>query len=72
MDQLLEMLKRNKGKAIGITLGLIFGILVLSIGLFRTIFLALCVFVGYYFGSKSDKRENFMDFLDKILPTGLK
>jgi uncharacterized membrane protein len=72
LDQLLEMLKRNKGKAIGITLGLIFGILVLSIGLFRTILLALCVFVGYYFGSKSDKRENFMDFLDKILPTGLK
>ncbi len=72
MDQLLEILKRNKGKAIGITLGLIFGILVLSMGFFRTIFLALCVFAGYYFGSKSDKRENFMDFLDKILPTGLK
>jgi len=72
MEQVLDYIRRNKGKAVGIVIGLLFGILVLIIGFFRTIFLSLCILTGYYFGNKFDKRENFIDFLDKILPTGLK
>jgi len=52
--------------------GLGFGLLVLLIGFWRTIFILLCVGIGYYIGSKFDKGENFLEFLDKILPKGMK
>jgi uncharacterized membrane protein len=64
-----EYISRNKGKIIGIILGLVFSILVLTIGFFKSLFIALCVLIGYYIGNKYDKKENFLDFLDKILPT---
>jgi uncharacterized membrane protein len=64
-----EYISKNKGKIIGISLGLVFSILVLTIGFFKSLFIALCVFIGYYIGNKFDKKENFLDFLDKILPT---
>lgn len=72
MDHFLDYLKTHKGKMIGIGIGFIFGVMVLLLGFFRTLFLFICILIGYYIGSKVDKRENFLEFLDKILPTGLK
>lgn len=68
----LNFIKLHKGKIVGILVGFIFGILVLSIGFWQTLFLSLCIYVGYWVGGKTDKKEKFMDFLDKILPTGLR
>lgn len=68
----LNFIKLHKGKIIGILVGFIFGILVLSIGFWQTLFLSLCIYVGYWVGGMTDKKEKFMDFLDKILPTGLR
>lgn len=72
MKLLVYLFERYKGKAVGITVGLGFGLLVLLIGFWRTIFILLCVGIGYYIGSKFDKGENFLEFLDKILPKGMK
>ncbi len=68
----LNFIKLHKGKIVGILVGFIFGILVLSIGFWQTLFLSLCIYVGYWVGGMTDKKEKFMDFLDKILPTGLR
>jgi len=68
----LGFIKVHKGKIIGILLGLVFGILVLSIGFWQTIFLSICIYIGYAIGGMTDKKEKFMAFLDKILPTGFK
>jgi uncharacterized membrane protein len=58
----------HRGKTIGFSCGLIFGILVLSLGFWRAVFLGFCVAVGCWIGSFYDKRESFIAFLDKILP----
>lgn len=71
-DALLSLLKQHKGRTVGIILGLIFGILVLTINFWRALFLAICIYLGYWFGSMHDKKDKFLSFLDKILPTGLK
>lgn len=67
-----DFIKLHKGKVIGILLGLAFGILVLSIGFWQTLFLSLCIYIGYWIGGMTDKKEKFMAFLDKILPTGFR
>ncbi|MFU0801222.1 MAG: DUF2273 domain-containing protein [Xylanivirga thermophila] len=67
-DDILYFLKENKGKVFGILIGLIFGILILSIGFWRSFFLILCVLIGYWIGYSRDNGENFLDFLDRILP----
>lgn len=61
-----------KGRTIGIVSGLIFGILILSLGFWRGVFLALCAGIGYWLGSFRDREEDFLSFLDKILPEGIR
>ena len=53
---------------LGVSLGLLVGILILSIGFFATLFLALCAGVGAFFGTKNRFRKKFLEILDKILP----
>lgn len=60
-----------KGRTIGVVFGLLFGLLVLWLGFWRVIFVALCVVLGYWIGSFRDRKENFLSFLDKILPNGI-
>ena len=50
-DGLIAFIKSHKGKIIGISIGLFFGILVLTVGFWRSLFLALCVAVGFGVGS---------------------
>ena len=71
-DNLIALIKGNKGKIIGIGTGLFFGILVLTVGFWRSLFLALCVAVGFGVGSLFDKDNKFRDFMERILPTGIK
>jgi len=71
-DNLTALIKANKGRIIGIGIGLLFGILVLTVGFWRSIFLALCVAVGFGVGSLYDKDSKFRAFLERILPTGIK
>ena len=57
-DKLMEYIKANKGKTFGAIIGFIVAILVLTIGFFKTLFIVLCTWLGYYLGSKSDNKEN--------------
>lgn len=68
LDQLLI---KNRGKTIGLLIGFLFGLIVLIIGFWRAVFLAICMCIGYWLGGMSDKKERFISFLDKILPKGL-
>ncbi len=64
----LQTLIRNKGKTIGTILGFIIAILVISIGFFKTLFIVLCTWLGYYIGKKADNQENIREIIEKILP----
>ena len=63
-----NFVKQHRGAIIGVSLGLLVGILMLSIGFFATLFLALCAGVGAFFGTKNRFRKKFLEMLDKILP----
>jgi len=69
-DFLLNVFAKNQGKIIGAFIGLLFGILILVIGFFRTVVIVFFVFIGYYIGKKIDDKEDLVEFLSKILPSG--
>jgi uncharacterized membrane protein len=63
-----EFIKTHRGQIIGIGLGMLVGVLILTIGFFRTLFLAICVGIGAFFGTKNKFRSKLFEILDKILP----
>jgi uncharacterized membrane protein len=63
-----SFVKQHKGAIIGVSLGLLIGILMLTIGFFATLFLAFCAGVGALFGTQNRFRKRFLEILDKILP----
>lgn len=69
LEKILEIYSNNKGKVSGVLLGLLFGILVISIGFFKTLFLSLCITLGYIIGKKIDNNEDLIYFIEKILNT---
>lgn len=54
MEQLLERAIKNRGRVIGTLLGLFLGWMVIAYGVFKTLFVALCLGLGYYFGGRVD------------------
>ena len=51
--------------------GFVIAISVIYVGFFQTLFIAICVFIGYYIGKQLQKDRNFLrNLLDKILPPG--
>lgn len=56
----------------GFIIGIIIAIIVLVIGIFKTVFIAFCALMGYYIGkSITSNNENITNFLDRILPPGM-
>ena len=70
LNKSIEYIRMNKGKAFGGMLGFIIAILVLTIGFFKTFFIVLCTWIGYYLGKKSDNKEDIRELLEKIIPSG--
>lgn len=68
MDAVVGFIKKHRGVIIGSCLGFVIGVLVLCIGFFGTLFLALCVGIGAFFGTKNKLRKRLFEILDKILP----
>ncbi|HLR34352.1 MAG TPA: DUF2273 domain-containing protein [Tissierellales bacterium] len=66
--KIFQGLGDKKGRTIGAIIGLIIGIFILIIGFFRTLFIGICTWLGYYIGKISDDRESFNDILKKVMP----
>ena len=53
-----EMIKNlwdnHRGKVIGVCVGLVFGICVIKFGFWHSLFLAVCIAVGFFIGSQLD------------------
>jgi uncharacterized membrane protein len=60
----------HRGRIVGALAGLAAGVLFLTLGFFRTLFLVVLVTVGYMLGGKIDNKEDLLDLLDRILPPG--
>ena len=59
-------IKENLGKVFGILIGLIFGILVLSVGFWRSVLLVVFICLGWWIGSKADSGKDFNSLFDKF------
>jgi uncharacterized membrane protein len=69
-EKLMEILNNHRGKIIGMLTGLFFSVFVIWIGIIKTLFIALCIYLGFFIGKKIDDKEDLLIFLDKILPPG--
>lgn len=50
--------------------GLVIASLFLTVGFWRTLFLILFVCGGFFIGYKIDKKEDLVEWLDRLLPPG--
>ncbi len=70
-EQLISFYKAHFGEINGALGGLIFALCTLIAGFFQTLFIALCVLIGYYIGKKiSHDKDYLRNLLDRILPPG--
>lgn len=60
-----EFIKEHLGRIIGTSTGLIVGVLFLTIGFWRTLLLAICVFAGYYLGGGKDNQIKIVKFFSR-------
>ena len=49
---MIEYYYSHKGEVNGAAIGLTFALGVLLLGIFRLIFISVCIFLGYYIGKK--------------------
>ena len=69
-EYLLDIFAKNQGKIIGALIGFILAVFILFIGFLKTLLIAIFVWVGYYFGKKVDNKEDIVELLNRILPSG--
>ncbi|TZE83446.1 DUF2273 domain-containing protein [Calorimonas adulescens] len=70
MDRFYDILEKHFGKIVGMILGLLFAVLVIAVGFWKTVFVLFCILLGYFFGKIIDNHEDLRSFLDRILPPG--
>ncbi|MDD3853978.1 MAG: DUF2273 domain-containing protein [Syntrophomonadaceae bacterium] len=60
------LLVENRGKTVGILLGLLAAILFVSYGFFKTLFIIICIATGYFIGKQLDENKDFENWLNRI------
>ena len=65
---LAEIFQNHPGKVIGAGIGLIWGLLVIWLGFFWTVFLTVTTLIGYWFGKKIDEKTGLLELLERWLP----
>lgn len=58
--------EHHRGKVIGIALGLLAGILIVAYGFWKSLFIIICIGVGYLIGKNIDDNKSFDDWIQRI------
>ncbi len=67
----VQYFRRNRGRVLGVVLGLWAGFGIMKLGVLWTLFISACVAIGYLIGRRlDDNQEDLLDFLDRVLPPG--
>ncbi|NLV37149.1 MAG: DUF2273 domain-containing protein [Clostridiaceae bacterium] len=70
-DKILAYCTVHKGEVIGAIIGLILAVMILIIGFFKVLFIAIFTGVGYYIGKKIHEDKDYVkNLLDRVLPPG--
>ena len=68
----IDLFEGHRTRKIGFILGLLTGVLILLIGFFNTLFIALCGLLGLFAGSRFDSKDDLVEKiiakLDAMLP----
>jgi uncharacterized membrane protein len=67
-EMLLNIFQNNRAKCIGVLLGFLFAVSSLTVGFFKTLFIVICIILGYYVGKKIDNKESIIEVIERILP----
>jgi len=59
-----------RGRLFCTLFGLFIGVMVLWLGFFAALFLFCCIAFGFFIGNKLDKKEDLLEWLDRLLPQG--
>lgn len=72
MRELCEQAWENhRGKLIGTLIGLFLAVLVIWVGVLWSVFVLICMGVGFFIGKRmDDHKEDLAEVLDRILPPG--
>lgn len=65
LDRLIALLwQEHRGKTVGVILGLTASILFVTLGFWRTIFIVICLSIGYWIGKRVDDHHSFNNWMD--------
>lgn len=71
LEKLLIYYDAHRGGIIGAAIGFILAVLILMLGFFKVLFIALFAGVGYYIGKRiHDDKDYIKNLLDRVLPPG--
>ncbi|SHG65017.1 Uncharacterized membrane protein [Thermosyntropha lipolytica DSM 11003] len=63
---LLLILQEHRGKVLGILIGLVAAILIVSYGLLKALFIMICIGLGYFIGKKIDEKQDWDEWLKEV------
>ncbi len=63
-----DFFRKNKKEIIGALIGLLISILLLYIGVLRTVIIVIFTLAGFLIGSRDDLEEDFKNLIEKLLP----
>ena len=70
-EKMLSFYNSHRGAVNGALTGLVTASTIEIIGFLRTLFIVLCMGIGYYIGKRlSEDKEYIKNLLDRVLPPG--
>lgn len=63
----LYLMEEHRGKTIGILLGLIASTLFIAYGFWRTLFVIVCILLGYFIGKEIDQNKGWDQWIQQFL-----
>jgi uncharacterized membrane protein len=69
-DFCVALWQTHRGRVSGVAVAFVAGVMFLSLGFLRTVFLLALMAGGYMLGGKIDNKEDLLELLDRILPPG--
>jgi len=71
LENLMEFYNSHRGGINGALAGVVIAVLILVLGFFKILFIAIFAIAGYYIGKKIHEDKDYIkNFLDRILPPG--
>ena len=67
LEQIIAVIIKHRGKVIGMSIGLVLGLMVINMGFWQTLFVTFCLAVGYAIGKRVDDNESLKEVIDRIV-----